>query len=79
MHKAKIREILSDCGKLSVDVAQLEDDSDLYQVGLTSLTTVNLMLAIEDQFDIEFPDAVLSRATFQSISALNEVVEDLVD
>ena len=52
--------------------------SDLYDAGLTSLTTVNLMLAIEDQFDIEFPDHMLGRKTFGSIQALCEAVEELV-
>ena len=51
-------------------VEQIDDRSDLYQAGLTSLATVGLMLAIEDAFDIEFPDALLSRKTFRSIDAL---------
>src|SRR5262249_32357861 len=43
-----IREILSRHGRLSVDVRNLKDDSDLYSAGLTSLATVNVMLALED-------------------------------
>jgi len=78
VYQLKIREILSEHGRLSVDVAQLSPDSDLYGAGLTSLITVNLMLAIEDHFDIEFPDELLSRRTFQSIRALAEAVEDLL-
>ena len=54
------------------------DDADLYDAGLTSLITVNLLLAIEDHFDVEFPDELLSRRTFQSIDALSEAVEGLV-
>lgn len=79
MHQEKIREILAEHGKLSVDVSTLKDDSDLYDVGLTSLITVGLMLAVEDEFDIEFPDAMLTRTTFQSIDALSEAVEDIID
>jgi len=78
MVRDQIRDILSSHGRLSVDVAQLGDESDLYEAGLTSLITVNLLLAIEDHFDVEFPDDLLSRRTFQSIGALATAVETLV-
>lgn len=68
---------MSSHGRLSVDVSQLRDDSDLYEAGLTSLITVNLLLAVEDHFDVEFPDELLSRRTFQSIGALTAAVEGL--
>ena len=51
MYQEKIRELLAKHGKLSADAANLAVESDLYEAGLTSLTTVNLMLAIEDEFD----------------------------
>lgn len=79
MHHDQIREILASHGRLSVEVSELQNDSDLYDAGLTSLITVNLLLAIEDHFDVEFPDELLSRRTFQSINALAEAVEDLVE
>ena len=41
----RLRELLSQHGRLSVPVEQLGDRSDLYQAGLTSLATVGLMLA----------------------------------
>ena len=73
----RLREILAQHGRLSVPVEQVGDRSDLYQAGLTSLATVGLMLAIEDAFDIEFPDALLSRKTFRSIDALAVAIERL--
>ena len=79
MSHADIRSILAQHGRLATDVTALEDSSDLYDAGLTSLTTVNLLLAIEDHFDVEFPDELLSRRTFQSIDALAEAVEGLLD
>lgn len=78
MYQEKIREILDSHAKLSANIAELGGDSDLYNAGLTSLTTVNLMLAIEDGFDIEFPDHMLSRQTFQSIDSLTDAVQDLL-
>lgn len=77
MHHDQIRAILATHGRLGIDVGEIADDSDLYDVGLTSLITVNLLLAIEDHFDVEFPDELLSRRTFQSIDALAEAVASL--
>lgn len=77
MYAQKIRDILAAHGRLSVDAQTLKDSDDLYDAGLTSLTTVNIMLAIEDAFDIEFPDNKLNRKTFDSIDSLVEVVEEL--
>lgn len=78
MHTAEIREIVAKHARLAVHVNELADDSDLYRAGLTSLTTVNLMLALEDHFDIEFPDKVLGRKTFGSIESIEEVVTELL-
>ena len=55
----------------------MADDTDLYEIGLTSLTTVNLLLAIEDHFDIEFPDDLLARRTFRSIDSLVSAISSL--
>ena len=79
MHEKIVRDILAEHSKLSVDVAALQNDSDLYDAGLTSLTTVNVMLAIEEHFDVEFEDSMLSRATFQSVDALVDAVTELLE
>ncbi len=79
MFKEKVREIVSQHGRLSISVDQLTDTSDLYNAGLTSLATVGLMLALEEGFEIEFPDSMLSRKTFASIDSLAAAVEELAD
>jgi len=73
----RVRQILAQHGRLPTPVEQLQADSDLYKAGLTSLATVGLMLALEDQFEIEFPDGLLSRRTFGSINAITAAVEQL--
>ena len=77
MYSQQIRTILAEHARLPVSVDQLADDSDLYQAGLTSLSTVNLMLALEEHFDIEFLDHMLGRKTFGSIRALAEAIAEL--
>jgi acyl carrier protein len=77
MAETTIRKILDQHGRLSTDASELAIDSDLYNAGLTSLATVGLMLALEDEFDIEFPDSMLGRKTFSSIETILEAVEEL--
>ena len=77
MYNDEIKKLLAEHARLLVDVSQLDEDSDLYQAGLTSLSTVNLMLALEEHFDVEFLDRMLGRKTFGSIRALNEAIAEL--
>ncbi|HET9652562.1 MAG TPA: acyl carrier protein, partial [Usitatibacter sp.] len=77
MYTEQIRGLLAQHARLLVDTSQLDEDTDLYQAGLTSLSTVNLMLAIEEHFDVEFLDRMLGRKTFGSIRALNEAIAEL--
>ena len=72
-----IRAILKDHGRLSADVATLAEDADLYQAGMTSHASVNVMLALEGKFDIEFPDRMLKRGVFESIAAIRAALEEL--
>ena len=72
-----IRRILKDHGRLSVDAMDLAEEADLYQAGMTSHASVNVMLALEGEFDIEFPDSMLRRSVFESIAAIRAAVEDL--
>jgi acyl carrier protein len=64
-------------GKLPTDIATLSDTSDLYASGLTSQATVTLMLALEGEFEIEFPDALLHRKTFESVTAIRSAISGL--
>jgi len=72
-----VRAVLASHGCLSVPIGDLEDSTDLHSAGLTSLATVSLMLALEERFNVEFPDALLSRKTFSSINALAAAIDSL--
>jgi len=60
------RDVIAQHGSLSVDANTLDPETDLYNAGLTSLATVGVMLALEDRFNVEFPEAMLRRKTFES-------------
>ena len=38
--------------------------------GMTSLASVNVMLALESEFAVEFPDQMLNRSMFISVAAI---------
>ena len=73
-----VRAILREHGRLAVDVASLADESNLYEAGLTSHAGVSLMLALEERFDIEFPERMLRRGAFASIAAIRAGLAELM-
>jgi len=72
-----IRDILVEHGRLGGPVDELQDESDLYQAGLTSHASVEVMLALEDRFEVEFPDRMLRREVFGSIAAIRDAILEL--
>jgi len=73
-----IRRVLRDHGRLGVDPDQLSPDADLYQSGMTSHASVNVMLALEGAFDVEFPDHMLNRNVFRTIHSIENALGELV-
>jgi acyl carrier protein len=73
----EIRQIVKDHARLSTPVEDLPSDADLSQAGMTSHASVNVMLALEDHFDIEFPDRMLTRAVFESIATIEAALLEL--
>ena len=78
MIRDQIREVLAAHGRMTVDPSEVDGQADLYELGLTSHASVDVMLALEDEFDIEFPEEVLKKSTFASIDSIGQVVESLV-
>ncbi len=58
--------------------ADLDQNADLFSAGMSSHGSVQLMLALEDTFDIEFPDNLLNRKSFSTIAMIEQVVAQLV-
>jgi acyl carrier protein len=73
-----IRAILREHGRLAVDVDALTDDNSLYDAGLTSHASVTLMLALEEWFDVEFPDRMLRRGAFASVTVIRDGITELL-
>jgi acyl carrier protein len=74
----RIRDVLAAHGRMAVDPSKVDDEADLYTLGMTSHASVDVMLALEDAFGIEFPDEVLKKSTFESVHNIAQVIESLV-
>ena len=75
--RTKIRQVLAEHARLPVAIDSIADNADLFQAGMTSHASVNVMLALEDAFDIEFPDAMLKRSVFETVDAIAAAIDEL--
>lgn len=77
MRQSQIREILAESGRLAVPIEALDEHADLFAAGLDLLAIVNVLMRLEEEFDIELPDEMLQRRSFSSIATINSVVDRL--
>ncbi len=73
----QIRRVLAEYGRLRADMTTLDDSADLYRAGMSSHASVNVMIALEQAFDLEFPDHLLNKATFSSVAAIRAALVEL--
>ena len=72
----RIRTILAQHARLAKDAATLTEDADLYQAGMSSHASVNVMLALEAEFG-EIPEELLTRSVFRSIASITCAMHSL--
>jgi acyl carrier protein len=68
-----IAELLSE--KYDVDPEAISPDAELTELGLDSLTVVEMLFDVEDEFEIEVPE---ERANFKTLAEAVALVEELV-
>lgn len=73
----KIREIIGAHARLTVSASSLPEDADLYAAGMSSQASVSIMVALEDEFGVEFPDHMLKRSVFQTIASISAAVREI--
>jgi acyl carrier protein len=76
---ATVRDVLRRHARLAVDPDELDGGADLYDAGMTSFASVNVMLMLEEEVGVEFEDRMLSRATFQTIDSVRDALRELLD
>ncbi len=70
---ALVRAILA---KRSIACA-VDLNDDLSACGISSLDMVNLMLAVETEFDLKIPDRDMTPANFRTVAQIEALVEKL--
>ncbi|WP_298261801.1 phosphopantetheine-binding protein [Bradyrhizobium sp.] len=60
--------------KQNAIVVDLDPATLLVDIGLTSMDMVNLMLAVEAEFDFTIPQSEITPENFQSVETLNRLV-----
>ncbi|OLT27950.1 hypothetical protein BJF83_16635 [Nocardiopsis sp. CNR-923] len=75
----QIRVVMKEFAKLSGIADGIAEGADLWEAGMDSLTSVQLLLRLEDYFGVELPDEALTRETFRSIRAMTEVLRTQLD
>ncbi|MCC0005181.1 MAG: acyl carrier protein [Methylobacteriaceae bacterium] len=72
-----IRQLIDKHARLPVKAETLAAGQDLYAAGLTSFAAVQLMLALEESFDIEFPERMLNRRSFATMESIAACIQEL--
>jgi acyl carrier protein len=54
--------------------AEIDPESRLVDVGLTSMDMVNLMLGVEAEFDFTIPQSEITPENFQSVETLQQMI-----
>ena len=72
-----IRQLIDKHARLPVKAKTLAAGQDLYAAGLTSFAAVQLMLALEESFDIEFPERMLNRRSFATMESIAACIQEL--
>ena len=53
-------------------------DAELESLGLDSMSAIDLLLALEETFEIIFPDAMLTPEVFRTARSLENAIQSLV-
>jgi acyl carrier protein len=64
--------------KQNAITTEVNPDSHLVDVGLTSMDMVNLMLSVEAEFDFTLPQSVITPENFQSVKTLEQMIVSLL-
>ncbi|MFJ8582786.1 acyl carrier protein [Micromonospora sp. NPDC093277] len=75
--ETQVREILVKHSGLGDSVSGVDAGENLWQLGMTSLASVQVMVALEETFGVEIPDDKLRHATFASVDNIMSCMRSL--
>ncbi len=74
----KLLEIIHKQIKFPEGAANIPMDTELQALGLDSMGAINLLLDLEDSFDIAFPGSLLTEETFKTADSLSKAIQSLL-
>lgn len=75
---AKLKAIIVTHLKRLDSADQLPEDAELASLGLDSMTAMNLLFDIEDQFSVAFDESLLTPEVFKSCRSLHNALITLI-
>lgn len=75
----RLREVLGRHLKLLEGRAEVPLDVKLVDLGLDSVAAINLLLDLEQTFEVSFPGSMLNAETFKTASSLGSALETLIE
>jgi hypothetical protein len=72
-----IRRAIDKKGQLPIGAHLIAPWADLYEAGLTPFAAIQVMIEIEKELLVEFPDTMLNRESLSSINSLHACLREL--
>ena len=73
--REQLRLLVRNHARLNLPLEDIGDSTDLYRAGMSSQGSVVLMIPVEGEFGLEFPDSMLSRDVFSTIDSIAAAIE----
>jgi acyl carrier protein len=74
----RVKQVIVRYAELGDNANHLNPDDDLFAQGMSSRASVGVMLGLESEFDIEFPDSMLRKDVFMTIRAISTAIETII-
>lgn len=72
-----VHRLIDEKANLLTPTRKLAVNADLYGVGLTPFSAIQLTLALEKEFSVKFPERMLNRRCLSSINAICSCIRQL--
>ena len=71
----ELKELLVERLFLDIDPGDIDSETDLAEYGIDSFLLLELIVAIEEMFDVRFQQSDITSETLRSIATLRQLVE----
>jgi len=70
----KLKELIVERLFLDLDPSEIEDDTELAEYGVDSFLLLELIVAMEEMFEIQFEQTDITTETLKSVKALGDLI-----